>query len=115
MSAADHPILPTNQSLAGVTAHLTRIPLNFPAPRRWLIALLLSMSLLALFVLSAAVLFTYGVGVWGINIPVNWAFAIHNYVWWLGIGHAGTLISALLLLLGQEWRNSLICFAVLLS
>ena len=57
------------------------------------------------------VLFTRGVGVWGLNIPVNWAFAIHNYVWWLGIGHAGTLISALLLLTGSDWRNSLNRFA----
>ena len=56
-------------------------------------------------------LFAEGVGVWGLNIPVNWAFAIHNYVWWLGIGHAGTLISALLLLLGRDWRNSLNRFA----
>ena len=56
----------------------------------------------ALFVISAAVLFTRGVGVWGLNIPVNWAFAIHNYVWWLGIGHAGTLISAMLLLTRQR-------------
>ena len=53
----------------------------------------------------------HGVGIWGLNIPVNWAFAIHNYVWWLGIGHAGTLISALLLLLGRDWRNSLNRFA----
>ena len=60
---------------------------------------------------SAVVLFTTGVGIWGLNIPVNWAFAIHNYVWWLGIGHAGTLISALLLLLGRDWRNSLNRFA----
>jgi molybdopterin-containing oxidoreductase family membrane subunit len=56
-------------------------------------------------------LFTRGVGIWGLNIPVNWAFAIHNYVWWLGIGHAGTLISALLLLTGSHWRNSLNRFA----
>ena len=54
---------------------------------------------------------SHGVGIWGLNIPVNWAFAIHNYVWWLGIGHAGTLISALLLLLGRDWRNSLNRFA----
>ena len=60
---------------------------------------------------AATVLFTTGVGIWGLNIPVNWAFAIHNYVWWLGIGHAGTLISALLLLLGRDWRNSLNRFA----
>jgi molybdopterin-containing oxidoreductase family membrane subunit len=48
-----------------------------------------------------------GVGVWGINIPVAWAFAITNFVWWIGIGHAGTLISAFLLLLEQKWRTSI--------
>jgi molybdopterin-containing oxidoreductase family membrane subunit len=47
------------------------------------------------------------VGVWGINIPVAWGFAIINFVWWIGIGHAGTFISAILLLLHQEWRTSI--------
>jgi molybdopterin-containing oxidoreductase family membrane subunit len=105
-----HPI-PPDQSLGGVTEQIARIPLDFPLRLRWLIALGLSSLLLALFVVSVAVVFTRGVGVWGLNIPVNWAFAIHNYVWWLGIGHAGTLISALLLLIGSEWRNSLNRFA----
>ena len=52
-----------------------------------------------------------GVGIWGINIPVGWGFAIINFVWWIGIGHAGTLISAILLLLRQEWRTSINRFA----
>ena len=52
-----------------------------------------------------------GVGIWGINIPVGWGFAIVNFVWWIGIGHAGTLISAILLLLRQTWRNSINRFA----
>src|SRR5437899_10164154 len=52
-----------------------------------------------------------GVGIWGVNIPVGWGFAIVNFVWWIGIGHAGTLISAILLLLRQEWRNSINRFA----
>ncbi len=52
-----------------------------------------------------------GVGIWGINIPVGWGFAIINFVWWIGIGHAGTLISAILLLLKQTWRNSINRFA----
>ena len=51
--------------------------------------------------------FTWGVGVWGINVPVAWGFAIVNFVWWIGIGHAGTLISAILLLLHQKWRTSI--------
>jgi len=52
-----------------------------------------------------------GVGVWGINIPNGWGFAIINFVWWIGIGHAGTLISAILLLLNQSWRNAINRFA----
>ena len=54
---------------------------------------------------SIAYLLLKGVGIWGINIPVGWGFAIVNFVWWIGIGHAGTLISAILLLLRQKWRN----------
>jgi Ni/Fe-hydrogenase subunit HybB-like protein len=111
MSVETRPILPVNQTLARVTDQLARIPLDFPAPRRWAIALAFASVLLALFAVSVVVLFTRGVGIWGLNIPVNWAFAIHNYVWWLGIGHAGTLISALLLLMGRDWRNSLNRFA----
>src|SRR5207237_2412782 len=56
-------------------------------------------------------LFLKGVGIWGVNIPVGWGFAIVNFVWWIGIGHAGTLISAILLLLRQSWRNSINRFA----
>ncbi len=48
-----------------------------------------------------------GTGIWGINVPVGWGFAIINFVWWIGIGHAGTLISAILLLMRQNWRNSI--------
>ncbi|CAM5332263.1 hypothetical protein AFEL58S_00946 [Afipia felis] len=109
MPASD--ILPVDQSIGDVSEQLTGIPLHFPAMRRWLIAMIVASLLLALFVVSVIMLFTRGVGIWGINVPVTWAFAIHNYVWWLGIGHAGTLISALLLLTGSEWRNSLNRFA----
>ena len=52
-----------------------------------------------------------GVGIWGIRIPTAWGFAIVNFVWWIGIGHAGTLISAILLLLHQKWRTSINRFA----
>src|ERR1051325_2225675 len=104
---AARPIIPPQQTYADVTDQLAGIPLHFPTRRTWLIALFLSSLLLGLLFVSAIVLFGQGVGIWGLNIPVNGAFAIHNYVWWLGIGHAGTLISALLLLLGRDWRNSL--------
>ena len=52
-----------------------------------------------------------GIGIWGVNIPVAWGLAIINFVWWIGIGHAGTLISAILLLLRQQWRTSINRFA----
>ena len=61
--------------------------------------------------LAVTWLFVRGVGIWGINMPVAWGFAIVNFVWWIGIGHAGTLISAILLLLRQEWRTSINRFA----
>lgn len=109
MSAPD--ILPIGQSIGGVSEQLTGIPLHFPARRRWWIAMAVASMLLMLFLISVIALFTRGVGIWGINVPVTWAFAIHNYVWWLGIGHAGTLISAMLLLTESEWRNSLNRFA----
>ena len=54
---------------------------------------------------------TKGIGIWGNNQPVGWAFPIINFVWWIGIGHAGTLISAILLLLNQKWRTSINRFA----
>ena len=60
---------------------------------------------------AIAYLLVKGVGIWGINIPVAWGFAIVNFVWWIGIGHAGTLISAILLLLHQKWRTSINRFA----
>ena len=56
-------------------------------------------------------LFAKGVGIWGVNNPVGWGFAIINFVWWIGIGHAGTLISAILLLMRQKWRTSINRFA----
>jgi hypothetical protein len=86
-------ILPPGQGIGRVSDQLTGIPLHFPVERRWMIAMIFASALLLLLMVSTVELFTRGVGIWGINVPVNWAFAIHNYVWWLGIGHAGTLIS----------------------
>lgn len=94
-----------------VTREVVRIPAHFPARRGWWIMFAVALSLLTLFLVSVAWLFGHGPGVWGNNIPVGWGFPISNYIWWLGIGHAGTLISAMLLLLGQQWRNSLNRFA----
>lgn len=100
-----------SERYAQVTREVAGIPASFPAPVGWLLCFGFALLLLLLFFVSAGVLFANGVGMWGNNIPVNWGLAIANYVWFLGIGHAGTLISAMLLLLGAHWRNSLNRFA----
>ena len=76
--------------------------------QRWLSrALLVCGAITALFALAMAYTFLTGIGTWGNDIPVGWAFGITNFVWWIGIGHAGTFISAILLLLQQKWRTSI--------
>lgn len=78
---------------------------------RWIIGFGIAFLLVMLFLYAVANLLIRGVGIWGINIPVGWGFDIVNFVWWIGIGHAGTLISAFLLLMRQEWRTSINRFA----
>jgi molybdopterin-containing oxidoreductase family membrane subunit len=107
----DATVPATPAGYAAVTDEVAGIPLAFPHRLTWWIWFLCAASLLGLYIISAWVLFVRGVGVWGNNIPVNWGLAISNYIWWIGIGHAGTLISAMLLLLQQHWRNSLNRFA----
>ncbi len=68
-------------------------------------------TLLTGLVVAISYLLLKGIGIWGNNIPVGWAFDIINFVWWIGIGHAGTLISAILLLFKQDWRTSINRFA----
>src|SRR5688572_22153677 len=80
-------------------------------PLAWYIAFAFSLGLLSLLGITIGYLVLTGVGVWGNNQPVGWAFDIINFVWWIGIGHAGTLISAILLLLNQKWRTSINRFA----
>jgi molybdopterin-containing oxidoreductase family membrane subunit len=79
--------------------------------RWWIYSLGAAFGLLSIGFLGLTWLLVKGVGVWGINMPVAWGWAIINFVWWIGIGHAGTLISAILLLLRQEWRTSINRFA----
>ena len=80
-------------------------------PRQFYIVLIIGVALLQGLMAGMGMLFFVGVGEWGIMIPVAWGFAIVNFVWWIGIGHAGTLISAILLLLKQDWRTSINRFA----
>ena len=82
-----------------------------PAPKWWYIAFAISNALLGLLLASIAYLFYEGTGIWGLNNPVGWGWAIVNFVWWVGIGHAGTLISAILFLFRQGWRTAINRFA----
>ncbi|HEY0792256.1 MAG TPA: NrfD/PsrC family molybdoenzyme membrane anchor subunit [Chthoniobacterales bacterium] len=90
-----------------ITEQISGIVLNRRHPRSWWIGFGLAFLLTMGLFYAISVLLAVGVGIWGINIPVAWGFAITNFVWWIGIGHAGTLISAILLLLLQKWRNSI--------
>jgi molybdopterin-containing oxidoreductase family membrane subunit len=76
-------------------------------PRWWILALGMAMLLFGVLDIAVVWLFYEGTGVWGIREPSAWGFAIVNFVWWVGIGHAGTFISAILFLVKQDWRNSI--------
>src|SRR6266498_3958327 len=105
------PVIEPGHTFASVTDKISAIVLTQRTPRFWYVGFGLSFILVLVLLFGTAYLLTMGVGVWGINIPVGWGFAIVNFVWWIGIGHAGTLISAILLLLRQSWRNSINRFA----
>jgi molybdopterin-containing oxidoreductase family membrane subunit len=105
------PVILPGQTFATITDKIASIVLRRPVTNGWLFGLAISFLILQWFLLAVCWLFYKGVGVWGVNIPVGWGFAIVNFVWWIGIGHAGTLISAILLLLRQTWRNSINRFA----
>ena len=105
------PILGPGHTLEGVTDQISSIVLTRPVTPGWVFGFFIGFCLLMVLNLVITALFTYGVGLWGINIPIGWGFAITNFVWWIGIGHAGTLISAILLLLHQKWRTSINRFA----
>jgi len=98
-------------SFATVTDKISSIVLTQKFSVGWLAGLAVSSMLASLLLVSVSYLFAKGIGIWGNNIPVGWAFDITNFVWWIGIGHAGTLISAILLLLRQQWRTSINRFA----
>ncbi len=80
-------------------------------PKAWYIAFAIALTFTTILLAMITYLIMVGVGVWGLMIPVAWGFAIINFVWWVGIGHAGTLISAILFLLRQRWRTSINRFA----
>jgi molybdopterin-containing oxidoreductase family membrane subunit len=98
-------------SLEDINARVVA-PILDPRPTwRWWLALVVSGGLTLVMIVTVTWLFVHGIGIFGNNTTIVWGFPIANYVWWLGIGHAGTLISALLLLTRQKWRGSLNRFA----
>ncbi len=105
------PVLEPGHTYATVTDKISTMVLTRKTPRGWFIGLGISMAIVTVLLSAVGYLMLRGVGIWGINIPVGWGFAIINLVWWIGIGHAGTLISAILLLFRQAWRTSINRFA----
>jgi Ni/Fe-hydrogenase subunit HybB-like protein len=109
--SVEPPIVGPGHDFGTVTDKISAIVLQRRTPLGWIIGFAISFSLLQLLTIAVAFLLFKGIGVWGVRIPVGWGFDIINFVWWIGIGHAGTLISAILLLLRQEWRTSINRFA----
>jgi Ni/Fe-hydrogenase subunit HybB-like protein len=105
------PFIEPGHTFESVTDKIGAIVLERRTPRGWLIGFTISFALLMLLLVALTNLVAAGIGIWGINVPVAWGFDIINFVWWIGIGHAGTLISAILLLLRQQWRTSINRFA----
>lgn len=108
--ASSEPLIlnnPTFQTLTDDVSQLTEKKTPLP----WYILFSMAVSLALLLFGMLGYLFVEGIGVWGVNVPVAWGWAIINFVFWVGIGHAGTLISAILFLLRQKWRTSINRFA----
>ena len=100
------PLVTGGKTVSDVTDDICRQVEGKPS-RSWLMGMAVSLTLLAIGLYATIVLLWEGIGVWGLNKTVGWAWDITNFVWWVGIGHAGTLISAILLLFRQKWRMSI--------
>jgi Ni/Fe-hydrogenase subunit HybB-like protein len=105
------PVIAPGHSFRSVTEKISSIVLTPRTPMAWFVVTFIAFNLLLVLTVSIVYLLMKGVGIWGNNVPVGWAFPIINFVWWIGIGHAGTLISAILLLFKQDWRTSINRFA----
>lgn len=104
------PLITGGQTFSSVTEKISSIT-EGKTTKEWLLLFSIAGSLLMLLIGVIGYLFWEGTGIWGLNNPVGWGWAIVNFVWWVGIGHAGTLISAILFLLRQKWRTSINRFA----
>ena len=108
---ANRPLVAGNHDYASITDRVCGIAERETTPRAWYVAFAVSASLTVMLFGLIGYLVATGVGVWGNNNPVFWAWPITNFVFWVGIGHAGTLISAILFLFRQNWRTSINRFA----
>src|SRR5687768_13108755 len=105
------PVVGGELTFASVTDKISAIVLKRKTPIGWFIGFAIAFALAQLLLMTITYLVFNGIGIFGTNQPVGWAMPIINFVWWIGIGHAGTLISAILLLLRQQWRTSINRFA----
>ena len=105
------PVLAPGHTYASITDKISSIVLLQKTRWGWWFGFAIAFTFFMILNMAIGALLVFGVGLWGINIPIAWGFAIVNFVWWIGIGHAGTLISAFLLLMRQAWRQSINRFA----
>ncbi|PWB73654.1 hydrogenase [candidate division GN15 bacterium] len=108
--ATEPPLILGNQTFASVTEKVSALT-ERKTTLNWLVLISFTGSIVLVLLGSIGWLAWEGIGIWGVNIPVGWGFAIINFVFWVGIGHAGTLISAILYLFRQRWRTSINRFA----
>src|SRR4051812_39830528 len=105
------PVIAPGYDFGQVTEKISNVVLTKRTPLSWIFGVLILLGFLGVLNGAIGYLLIKGTGIWGIQIPNGWGFAIINFVWWIGIGHAGTLISAILLLFKQAWRTSINRFA----
>ena len=105
------PMVEGDHTFGTVSDKIGDVTLKKKTPFHWFIGFGIAFMIAQLLLFTVVTLLARGIGIWGNNQPVGWAFDIINFVWWIGIGHAGTLISAILLLLNQKWRTSINRFA----
>ncbi|MGD9764435.1 MAG: NrfD/PsrC family molybdoenzyme membrane anchor subunit [Candidatus Binatia bacterium] len=105
------PVIEPGHTYGSITDKISDAVLTKRTPLGWVFGFAIGFCGLQLLAISVGYLFYKGIYIWGLNVPVGWGFDIINFVWWIGIGHAGTLISAILLLFRQAWRTSINRFA----
>ena len=106
VSPVREPLITGVNSYEDVTSDISR-PVEGKPGKYWYLGLTIAVSALLVGLLATFITIWYGIGTWGLNKTVGWGFSITTFVWWIGIGHAGTFISAILLLFRQRWRTSI--------